>query len=72
MVSGLPSPQAVIEAEVLPNRPTRLLQRLSESSQPRLSFRIVGGKRREHTDAPYSLSLLRTGRERPRERRRAE
>jgi hypothetical protein len=42
-----------------------LLQRLSESSQPRLSFRIVGGKWREYTDAPHSLSLLRARRERP-------
>jgi hypothetical protein len=64
MVSAVPLPPAVVETEVLPKRPTRLLQRLSEGSQPGLSFRIVGRKWRRHADAPQSLSLLRLRRER--------
>jgi hypothetical protein len=36
-----------------------------------LSLGIVRGERREHTDAPHSLALLRARRERP-HRRAAE
>ena len=50
---------AVVETEVLPQRPTGLLQRLSESCEPGLSFRVVRREWREHADAPHPLALLR-------------
>jgi hypothetical protein len=49
-----------------------LLQRLMESREARLTFRIVGCEIHEHADAPHPLALLRARRERPRNRRATE
>src|SRR5262249_40174649 len=56
---------AIVDAEVLPNGPTQLLQALRKSRQTAVSFRIICSERREHADAAHPLALLRPRRERP-------
>src|SRR6516162_3671595 len=70
---GIARTPAIVDANILPDRPTRLLQGLCESRQPGVPFRIVRGIRREDADAPHRAGLLlRPRRERPRRCRAAE
>jgi hypothetical protein len=62
---GIGGAPAIIDADILPDCPTGLLQGLSESRQPGMSLRIVRRKGREDADAPHLLALLRARRERP-------
>src|SRR5262249_53514193 len=63
---GLAVAPAIVDAEVLPNGPTQLLQALRKSRQTAVSFRIICSEWREHADAAHPLALLRARRERPR------
>ena len=58
---------AIVDAEVLPDGPTQLLQALRKGRQTAMSFRIICSEWREHTDPPHLLALLRACRERPRD-----
>jgi len=49
-----------------------LLQALHERRDAGLPFRIVRGSTHEHADAPHPLKLLRTRRQRPRNRSAAD
>src|SRR5262249_39014849 len=62
----------IVDADILPDGPTQLLQALRESRQAALSFRIVPSKWREHPNASHPLALLRTRRKRPSRHRAAE
>src|SRR6516225_1418990 len=55
---------AIVDADILSDRPTRLLQGLRESGQPREPFSIVRGKRCEDANAPHPVRPLRPRRER--------
>jgi hypothetical protein len=55
----------MVDANILSDRPTRLLQGLCESRQVGVPFRVIRGKRREGADAPHPLGLLRSRRKRP-------
>jgi hypothetical protein len=57
---------AIVDAEVLPNGPTQLLQALRKSRQTAVSFRIICSEWREHADATHPLALLSARREWPR------
>src|SRR5262249_14830605 len=59
---------AIVDAEVLPDGPTQLLQALRKGRQTAMSFRIICSEWREHADAAHPLALLRARRERPRRR----
>jgi hypothetical protein len=48
------------------------VQPLQEGPDPGLKIRIVGVRRQEHTDPPHPLGLLRSRRQRPRERHSGE
>ena len=61
-----------VEAHIAADIPAQERQRLHECSEADLKFRIVRGSRKQHTDAPHPLALLRPRRERPRCRRAAE
>src|SRR5262245_12954672 len=63
---------AIVDADILPIRPTELLHGLDESPYSVLRFRVVYGPRCEHADAPNSLRLLRRCRQRPYRRCAAE
>src|SRR5262249_2563069 len=63
---GITGTPAIVDANILPDRPTRLLQGLCESRQPGVPFRIVRGIRREDAYAPHALTRLPACRERPR------
>src|SRR5262245_12920351 len=63
---------AIVDADILPLRPTEMLQGLDESPYSVLRFRVVYGPRCEHADAPNALRLLRVRRDRPRRRCAAE
>src|SRR5262245_48415405 len=69
---GLAVAPPVFDPDVLPDDPARVLETLRERSQASLAFRVVRGKRREHADAPHTLALLPSRRDRPRSRRAAE
>jgi hypothetical protein len=56
---------AVIDLEVLPNRPAQLLQPLQECRVALLHLRIVSGLGHQCAHAPHPLRLLRVRRERP-------
>ena len=63
---------AVIDADVLADGPTRLLETLRKRREAGLSFRIVRRKGHQHADAPHALARLRARSERPRRRSTAE
>src|SRR5262245_59363553 len=63
---------AGIDPQVAALAPSQLAERLCERGEPGLPLGIVRGDIREHADAPHSVALLRTRRERPRRRRAAE
>ena len=69
---GLVVAPSIVDADVLPDSPTQLLQALCKSRQAGVSFHIVRSEWREHADAPHPLGLLRARRERPRCCRAAE
>ena len=62
---GLAVAPAIVDADVLPDGPTQLLQALREGRQATVSFRVVRGEWRENADAAHPLALLRARRERP-------
>jgi hypothetical protein len=57
-----------VEAHIAADIPAQERQRLHECSEADLKFRIVRGSRKQHTDAPHSLGLLRARHEWPRSR----
>src|SRR5262245_30490386 len=63
---------AIVDLDVLPDRPAQLLQSLQESRIADLRLRIVRGVGHEHADAGYFLALLRARRKRPRGSRAAD
>src|SRR6516162_3977645 len=62
---GIARAPAIVDADILPDGPTRLLQGLRESGQECVPFSIVCRKRCKDTDAPHAIGLLRPRRERP-------
>src|SRR6516165_2430441 len=67
-LGGIDRGPAGLNAHVLPDAPTRLLQPLQERPEAGLPYRIVRGCGQEHADPPHALALLRARRERPRGR----
>ena len=65
-LGGINRGPAGLNAHVLPDAPTRLLQSLQERPEAGLPYRIVRGCGQEHADPPHPLRLLRSRRERPR------
>ena len=63
---------ADVDLNVLADPPTQLLQPLQECADASLKPRVVGGRRQQHADPSHPFALLRTCRERPRNRRAPE
>src|SRR5262249_50233496 len=65
---GIPATPAVVDPDVLADRPPQLLQTLRKRREAGLRLWIVGLHGHQHTDAPHALALLRVRPERPRGR----
>src|SRR5262249_54847125 len=68
---GVTRAPAVLDVDVAPTAPAKLLQRCGERGYERLPGRIALGNAHEHTDAPNALALG-ACRKRPADRRAAE
>ena len=62
---------AIIDADVLADGPTRLLETLRKRCEAGLRFRIICRKPHQHADPPHALTLLRTRGQRPLRRKPA-
>src|SRR5262249_16150716 len=69
---GIAGTPANVDLQIATHTPAQLLQRVNEGFDTSLCFRVVGCKRRQHTNPPHALGLLRARRERPCRRRAAE
>jgi hypothetical protein len=56
---------AIIDLQIAALAPTQFLKCLQECSSANLCFGIVFGQVHKHADAPHTLRLLRTRRDRP-------
>src|SRR5262249_7114915 len=65
---GIPATPAVVDPDVLADRPPQLLQTLRKRREAGVRLWIVGLHGHQHTDAPHPFGLLRARRERPRGR----
>src|SRR5262249_31599278 len=63
---GIPATPAVVDPDVLADRPPQLLQTLRKRREAGLRLWIVGLPGHQHTDAPHPFGLLRARRERAR------
>jgi hypothetical protein len=63
---------AGVDTHVTADGPAQQRQRLLERPDAGLPFRIVRGAGHQHANAPHPFALLRTRRDRPRDRRTAK